>query len=93
MLLEDFQTDQDRLRTFSSPRTCLSSSALRTALIDVKVTDHRLGRSKDLVGWENVFVLFFSPWGIDKPEALAWLAYGSYVIQGLLGGLVYAIRK
>jgi len=44
---------------------------------------------------ESVFVLFLSPWGIDKPEALAlaWLAYGSYVIQGLLGGLVYAWRK
>jgi len=44
---------------------------------------------------ESVFVLFLSPWGIDKPEALAlaWLAYGSYVIHGLLGGLVYACRK
>jgi len=44
---------------------------------------------------ESVFVLFLVPWGIDKPEALAlaWLAYGSLVTQGLLGGLVYACRK
>ena len=44
---------------------------------------------------ESVFVLFLSPWGIDKPDALAlaWLAYGSLVIQGLLGGLLYASRK
>ena len=44
---------------------------------------------------ESVFVLFLSPWGIDKPEALAlaWLAYGSYVIHGLFGGVVYGCRK
>jgi len=44
---------------------------------------------------ESVFVLFLGPWGIDKPDALAlaWLAYGSLLIQGLIGGLLYASRK
>ena len=44
---------------------------------------------------ESIFVLILAPWGIDKPEALAlaWLAYGCLVGQGLLGGVVYAMRK
>jgi len=44
---------------------------------------------------ESIFVLILSPWGVDKPEALAlaWLAYGCLVVQGLLGGIVYALRK
>ncbi len=44
---------------------------------------------------ESIFVLILAPWGIDKPEALAlaWLAYGCLVGQGLLGGAVYAMRK
>jgi len=44
---------------------------------------------------ESIFVLILSPWGVDKPEALAlaWLAYGCLVVQGLLGGMVYALRK
>ena len=44
---------------------------------------------------ESIFVLILSPWGIAKPEALAlaWLAYGCLVVQGLLGGIVYALRK
>ncbi len=44
---------------------------------------------------ESIFVLILAPWGVEKPEALAlaWLAYGCLVIQGLLGGVVYALRK
>lgn len=44
---------------------------------------------------ESIFVLMLSPWGIGKPEALAlaWVAYGCLVAQGLLGGVVYALRK
>jgi len=44
---------------------------------------------------ENLFVLFFATLGVSKPEALAfaWLAYGMVLLQGLVGGLVYALRK
>ncbi len=44
---------------------------------------------------ESIFVLILAPWGVEKPEALAlaWLAYGCLVGQGLLGGAVYAFRK
>lgn len=44
---------------------------------------------------ESVFVLFFSAFGVLKYQAIAfsWLAYGLVIIQGLLGGIVYALRK
>ena len=44
---------------------------------------------------ESVFVFFFSAFGIVKFQAIAfaWLAYGLVILQGLLGGIVYAVRK
>ncbi|NEO30243.1 MAG: flippase-like domain-containing protein [Symploca sp. SIO3C6] len=46
---------------------------------------------------ENAFVLLLGTFasGISRPEAIAfsWLAYGIVIIQGLLGGIVYALRK
>ncbi|OLT59080.1 lysylphosphatidylglycerol synthase transmembrane domain-containing protein [Moorena bouillonii] len=46
---------------------------------------------------ENAFVFFFAAYGynIARSEAIAfaWLAYGIVIIQGLLGGIVYALRK
>ncbi|NEO69207.1 tetratricopeptide repeat protein [Moorena sp. SIO3H5] len=46
---------------------------------------------------ENAFVFFFTAYGynfaISKVIAFAWLAYGIVIIQGLLGGIVYALRK
>jgi hypothetical protein len=43
---------------------------------------------------ENVFVFFFALLGIAKPQALAfsWLVYGTAVLHGLLGGILYAFR-
>jgi uncharacterized membrane protein YbhN (UPF0104 family) len=43
---------------------------------------------------ENVFVFFFALFGIAKPQALAfsWLVYGTAVLHGLLGGILYALR-
>lgn len=43
---------------------------------------------------ENVFVFFFALLGIAKPQALAfsWLIYGTTVLHGLLGGILYALR-
>lgn len=44
---------------------------------------------------ENAFVFFFAAYGVIKPEAVAfaWIAYGLVLIQGVLGGIVYAFRK
>ena len=46
---------------------------------------------------ENAFVFLFGiyGYGIDRAEAVAfaWLAYGITVIQGLVGGIIYALRK
>lgn len=44
---------------------------------------------------ENIFVFFFCPFGISKPEAIAfaWLAYLILLSHGLLGGIIYALRK
>ncbi len=46
---------------------------------------------------ENAFVFFFGAYGygVSRPEAVAfaWLAYGIVIIQGLLGGILYGLRK
>ena len=44
---------------------------------------------------EGIFVLLFSPLGVGQAQilALAWIAYGFLLTQGLLGGIVYALRK
>ncbi len=44
---------------------------------------------------ENVFVFFFGFFTVTRPEALAfsWLAYGIFALHGVLGGVVYALRK
>lgn len=44
---------------------------------------------------ESVFVLFFSPWGVAKPDVLAfaWIAYGFLLVWGLVGGVVCAFRN
>ena len=44
---------------------------------------------------ESVFVFFFSAFGVVKSQAIAfaWLAYGLVILQGLLGGIVYALRR
>ena len=43
---------------------------------------------------ETVFVMFFGLFGIssDQSIAFAWVAYGFVLVQGLLGGLVFALR-
>lgn len=44
---------------------------------------------------ENLFIFFFALFSVPRTEALAysWLLYAILVIQGLLGGLVYAFRR
>jgi uncharacterized membrane protein YbhN (UPF0104 family) len=44
---------------------------------------------------ENAFVFFFSAFGVVKSEAVAfaWLDYGMILLLGMLGGIVYALRK
>jgi hypothetical protein len=44
---------------------------------------------------ENIFAFFFASYGVSKPEAVAfaWLVYSLVILQGLLGGIVYAFRK
>lgn len=44
---------------------------------------------------ENLFIFFFAMFGLPKTESLAYslLLYGILLIQGLIGGLVYAFRK
>jgi hypothetical protein len=44
---------------------------------------------------ENVFALFFAAYGIGNADAVAyaWLVYLGGLIQGLVGGVVYAVRR
>lgn len=44
---------------------------------------------------ENAFIFFFGAFGILSPEAVAfaWIAYGLVLVQGMLGGILYALRK
>ncbi len=44
---------------------------------------------------EGVFVFLLAPFGVGVPDAIAyaWTAFGLFLCYGLLGGLVYAIRK
>ena len=46
---------------------------------------------------ENAFVFFFGIYAYEMSRAeaiaFAWLAYGIVILQGLLGGIVYAFRK
>ena len=46
---------------------------------------------------ENTFVFLFGTYGhnIDRPEAVAfaWIAYGITILQGVVGGIIYSLRK
>jgi uncharacterized protein (TIRG00374 family) len=44
---------------------------------------------------ENAFFFFLGAFAIAKPEAIAfaWIEYGILLLQGVLGGIVYALRK
>ena len=44
---------------------------------------------------EAVFVFLFSLYGVQSVEALAfaWIAYSFTLLQGVLGGLVFALRR
>lgn len=44
---------------------------------------------------ENAFFFFFAAFYIAKPDAIAfaWIEYGILLLQGVLGGIVYAFRK
>jgi len=44
---------------------------------------------------ESIFAFFFLPFGVANADAVAfsWLVYGIGILQGLIGGIVYALRK
>jgi glycosyltransferase 2 family protein len=44
---------------------------------------------------EHTFVFFFTAFGVSKIEAiaLAWLIYGVVIFQGVLGGIIYMLRR
>ncbi len=44
---------------------------------------------------ENTYVFFFSPFAVPiaLSVAFSWVAYGMILVLGILGGIVYAIRK
>lgn len=44
---------------------------------------------------EGAFVFFFSSYGVstERAGAFAWLAYGTVLLLGLVGGVVYALRR
>jgi glycosyltransferase 2 family protein len=44
---------------------------------------------------ENVYIFFFAAFAVSRPEAVAfaWIAYGMLVLQGILGGILYALRR
>ena len=43
---------------------------------------------------EGVFVFFFSAYGIGTVEAVAfaWVALGFVILQGIMGGILFATR-
>jgi uncharacterized protein (TIRG00374 family) len=44
---------------------------------------------------ENIFFFFLGAFAIAKTEAIAfaWIEYGILLLQGVLGGIIYALRK
>jgi hypothetical protein len=44
---------------------------------------------------EGAFVFLLGMYGVEPSVSigLAWIAYGLLVLQGLIGGILYAIRK
>lgn len=44
---------------------------------------------------ENVHVFFFAPFAVLKPEAVAfaWIAYSMVLVQEIVGGIVYGMRR
>lgn len=44
---------------------------------------------------ENAYIFFFAPFAVLRPEAVAfaWIAYGMVVVQGVIGGIIYALRR
>jgi len=44
---------------------------------------------------ESTFVFFFGAFAVSSAAAIAfsWIVYGMVVIQGLLGGIVYTLRR
>jgi uncharacterized protein (TIRG00374 family) len=44
---------------------------------------------------ENVFIFFFAMYGVAAPEAIAfaWISYAIVLAQGIIGGVVYALRN
>jgi uncharacterized protein (TIRG00374 family) len=44
---------------------------------------------------EGIFIFLLAQWGVDSAHAiaLAWLEYGIFLAFGLLGGLLYALRR
>ncbi len=44
---------------------------------------------------EGTFAFFFAAFGVLRPEAIAfsWIVYGMIVVQGLIGGVLYALRR
>lgn len=46
-------------------------------------------------GRELIYILLLGEFGVTSSEAIAftWIAFGMIVIQGILGGIAYALRK
>ena len=44
---------------------------------------------------ENIYIFFFASFAVTKPEAIAfaWIAYGVLLLQGVMGGIIYAFRQ
>ena len=44
---------------------------------------------------ESIFVFLLAQWGVGTAEAvaLAWLEYGLFLVMGLLGGALFALRR
>ncbi|MCA9925288.1 MAG: flippase-like domain-containing protein [Anaerolineales bacterium] len=44
---------------------------------------------------ENAYAFFFAAFAVTQPQAVAfaWIAYGMVVLQGVIGGIVYALRR
>ncbi|MFQ3567074.1 MAG: lysylphosphatidylglycerol synthase transmembrane domain-containing protein [Aggregatilineales bacterium] len=44
---------------------------------------------------EGVFAFFFAPFGVLRAEAVAfaWIVYGIIALQGVVGGVLYALRR
>ncbi len=62
---------------------------LATVVMMIPITINAIGLR------EGIFVLLLAPFGVSMAEAVAfaWLEYGLMLFYGMIGGIIYAVRR